>query len=325
MSSFELFDDSRTPKKSKQSEDRFIPQRTTPASNDFFMLSQKDASPSDISNFSEVEKDKLLYSNLLDQKMLNFEKGSQTAVAKGLRSTEKSSKTQRSKLLQFSQKKESSQPILPSSFTIDEEPVFETDLVRSIKYSRRIPKAPVKILDAPGVIDDFYQDILDWSVKDVIAVGIENCIFFFKNKTPKENSVSKFGDFMDNNYTTVKFSPSGDLIAAGEESGHLFLFDAVKESQIFQIKLHNDRICSMSWMNENTISTGSRDTFIKNFDFRSKSSISALSKHTQEVCGLRWSSDEAHLASGGNENSINIWDIRKFIKKTQSSAVVQRT
>jgi hypothetical protein len=311
MSSFELFDDSRTPKKSKQSEDRFIPQRTTPASNDFFMLSQKDASPSDISNFSEVEKDKLLYSNLLDQKMLNFEKGSQTANAKGLRSTEKTSKTHRSKLLQFSQKKESSLQVLPSTFTIDEEPVFETDLVRSIKYSRRIPKAPVKILDAPGVVDDFYQDILDWSVKDVIAVGIENCIFFFKNKTAKENSVSKFGDFMDNNYTTVKFSPSGDLIAAGEESGYLFLFDAVKESQIFQLKLHNDRICSMSWMNENVISTGSRDTLIKNFDFRSKSSISALAKHSQEVCGLRWSSDGAHLASGGNENSINIWDIRR--------------
>lgn len=323
MPSFDVCDDSRTPKKSKQSEDRFIPQRNTPASNDFFMLSQKDASPSDISNFSEVEKDKLLYSNLLDQKMLNFEKGSQTAVAKGLRSTDKSSKTHRSKLLQFSQKKEGSLPMLPSSFTIDEEPVFETDIVRSIKYSRRIPKAPFKILDAPGVVDDFYQDILDWSTKDVIAVGIENCIFFFKNKTPKENSVSKFGDFVDSNYTTIKFSPSGDLVAAGEESGYLFLFDSAKESQIFQTKLHNDRICSMSWMNENVISTGSRDTCITNFDLRSKSCISTLSKHTQEVCGLRWSSGEVHLASGGNENSINVWDIRKLTKKAKSLPVVQ--
>jgi hypothetical protein len=311
ISTFDAFEDIRTPQKSKQSEDRFIPQRNTPASNDLFMMSNKEASPSDISNFSELEKDKLLYSNLLDQKMLNFDKYTLNLNAKGLRSTEKPVKNRRAKLLQFSHKKEMTSQMLPGSFVIDEEPLFESDLVRSIKYSRRIPKAPTKILDAPGVLDDFYQDILDWSSKDVIAISLENSIYFFKNKL-KENSVVKVTELMDNVFSTVKFSPSGSLLAAGEENGHTYIYDVAKETQLFQVKSHTDRVCSMSWMNENVLSTGSRDTVIKNFDLRTKGHISSLHKHAQEVCGLRWSPDENFLASGGNENFINIWDIRKY-------------
>ena len=67
----------------------------------------------------------------------------------------------------------------------------------------------------------------------------------------------------------------------------------------------------MSWMNENVVSTGSRDGCIKTFDIRSQKFISESKKHTQEVCGLRWDTKESYLASGGNENFIYVWDIRK--------------
>lgn len=33
--------------------------------------------------------------------------------------------------------------------------------------------------------------------------------------------------------------------------------------------------------------------------------------HTQEVCGLKWSPDGSLLASGGNDNALMIWDLRK--------------
>lgn len=39
--------------------------------------------------------------------------------------------------------------------------------------------------------------------------------------------------------------------------------------------------------------------------------MSTLKKHDQEVCGLRWSASDTYLASGGNDNVIYIWDIRK--------------
>ena len=35
--------------------------------------------------------------------------------------------------------------------------------------------------------------------------------------------------------------------------------------------------------------------------------IATLSGHTQEVCGLKWSPDGKYLASGGNDNLLNVW------------------
>lgn len=35
--------------------------------------------------------------------------------------------------------------------------------------------------------------------------------------------------------------------------------------------------------------------------------VGTLSGHSQEVCGLKWSPDGRYLASGGNDNLLNIW------------------
>ena len=35
--------------------------------------------------------------------------------------------------------------------------------------------------------------------------------------------------------------------------------------------------------------------------------VATLAGHTQEVCGLKWSLDGRYLASGGNDNLVNIW------------------
>ena len=39
--------------------------------------------------------------------------------------------------------------------------------------------------------------------------------------------------------------------------------------------------------------------------------LHAFRGHTQEVCGLKWSPDGQHLASGGNDNCLMIWDPRR--------------
>jgi len=67
----------------------------------------------------------------------------------------------------------------------------------------------------------------------------------------------------------------------------------------------------MSWLNNYVFSTGSRDKTINTHDLRQKQIVSTLINHDQEVCGLRWSPHDTYLASGGNDNIINIWDIRK--------------
>jgi len=54
--------------------------------------------------------------------------------------------------------------------------------------------------------------------------------------------------------------------------------------------------------------SGSRSGNIHHHDVRvANHQVGALSGHTQEVCGLRWSPDGRFLASGGNDNLLNIW------------------
>ncbi len=60
------------------------------------------------------------------------------------------------------------------------------------------------------------------------------------------------------------------------------------------------------------LSSGSRDHTIINHDVRvADHAINTLRAHTQEVCGLRWSPDGQQLASGGNDNVVNIWDLTR--------------
>ena len=44
--------------------------------------------------------------------------------------------------------------------------ISETPLMRNINKCNKISKSPFKILDAPGMVDNFYMNTLDWSKRD---------------------------------------------------------------------------------------------------------------------------------------------------------------
>lgn len=54
--------------------------------------------------------------------------------------------------------------------------------------------------------------------------------------------------------------------------------------------------------------SGSRSGLINHHDVRvANHHMFTLRGHTQEVCGLTWSPDGRYLASGGNDNTVNVW------------------
>lgn len=299
-------DNYQTPTKKGES-DRFIPKRSTPLSQEIFNLSTEELqSNQDLSVFSEKEQDKLIYSNILEQKILNFDDYDRFySEKKNLNKSAKSNFKKRSKLLKFNGKKENNR--INYSF---HNAILETNILKLIKYSRRIPKTPYKILDAPGIADDFYTHILDWSKTNILAISLTNSVYLWK-KNKKDAKVIRLCELEKNFYTTIKFSKNGDNLLCGDNHGSLDLYDVNLQKKIFNINNHKNRICSISFKNENIFSTGSRDKTIKTFDKRTKKLISEHKKHKEEVCGLEWSPKEPYLASGGNENHVYIWDIRK--------------
>ena len=45
--------------------------------------------------------------------------------------------------------------------------------------SRHIPSAPTRILDAPGLLDDYYLNLLSWSDTNILAVALNRAVYIW--------------------------------------------------------------------------------------------------------------------------------------------------
>ena len=70
----------------------------------------------------------------------------------------------------------------------------------------------------------------------------------------------------------------------------------------------DSRVPCLAW-NQWVVSAGSRAGQLQHSDVRvAEHAVARVQAHAQEVCGLAWSPDGRHLASGGNDNVLNIWE-----------------
>ena len=103
----------------------------------------------------------------------------------------------------------------------------------------------------------------------------------------------------------------GDYLAVGTSDHKVQIWDVEKLKQVRSMDGHRARVSSLAW-NGPTLSSGGRDSTIVHHDVRQQQhKIGSLKGHTQEVCGLKWSPSGNMLASGGNDNLLNIWDERR--------------
>lgn len=132
---------------------------------------------------------------------------------------------------------------------------------------RKFPNKPFKILEAPGLEDDFYLNLIDWSQQDALGVGLENRLFFLRNCGEK---VIKFKEFDRNeSITSLAFNKEGTKILLGLLSGGVYILDTHKGKIIREYNNHLDKVSAMSWNNNWIFSTGSKDKIIYDIDMRS--------------------------------------------------------
>jgi cell division cycle protein 20 (cofactor of APC complex) len=88
---------------------------------------------------------------------------------------------------------------------------------------------------------------------------------------------------------------------------------------------HVSRVGVLSW-DKHILASGSKDGAIHTHDVRiARHKTAQLDSHTGEVCGLEYREDGAVLASGGNDNLLNVWEkgakIPLYSKTAHCSAV----
>lgn len=187
---------------------------------------------------------------------------------------------------------------------------------------RRIRSSPEKILDAPQMADDYYLNVLDWSSRNVVAVGLGNSIYLWN---ADNGSIRQLAYDYNDPVASVAWSKEGTYLAVGTTSGDTQIWDAQQNSKLRSMKGQDCRVGVLSWDNH-LVSSGGRDGSIWHHDVRLPNhKVMELFGHVDDVCGLKWRWDGQLLASGGNDNTVNIWDARstspKYTKRNHIGAI----
>uniref|UniRef100_A0A8C7YUE1 Fizzy/cell division cycle 20 related 1b n=1 Tax=Oryzias sinensis TaxID=183150 RepID=A0A8C7YUE1_9TELE len=167
------------------------------------------------------------------------------------------------------------------------------------KPARKISKIPFKVLDAPELQDDFYLNLVDWSAGNLLSVGLGACVYLWSACT---SQVTRLCDLSvdGDSVTSVCWNERVKTPGGGGLNSH---------------KLES----ALAWNGEQ-LSSGSRDRVILQRDVRTPPSAERrLQGHRQEVCGLKWSPDHQHLASGGNDNKLLVWNSSSLLPVQQYS------
>ena len=172
------------------------------------------------------------------------------------------------------------------------------------RIQRRNKPSLVKVLDAPGLIDDFYLHLLSWSKHDIISVGLKNEMYLLNNKL---SSVQLLTSFPYHNICSCAFLEDPNTLSIGLNNGDILLYDIPTQKELFRYSSHNERIGVITSMPNNPFlfTSGSRDTLIHSYDKRKGlKPVITYTGSTQEICSLKWSVDAHTLASGSNDNKL---------------------
>ena len=92
----------------------------------------------------------------------------------------------------------------------------------------------------------------------------------------------------------------------------LQLWDTTAGKLVRRMRSHNSRVGAITWnpFQTNLLSSGSQAGHIHHYDIRMAHyhTHSPIKAHSLDVCGVKWSPNGRLLASGGNDNLVNVWD-----------------
>merc|ERR1711892_111985 len=210
-----------------------------------------------------------------------------------------------SKILSFNQRPKTG---LTSSLAPRKLMVSASKSAARASCKRHVDKYPDRIMDAPNVVNDFYCNPIDWGEGDLLAVALGDECFVWNSHSGDITEITNGAE--QGIITSVVWIDDAN-VAVANASGlvSIYCFETKKRIRTMpgnaaQVGCMSTGRCDLPHI----LTTGSRSGEIINFDVRQQTPIiSKFVKHEQEVTGLKWNPNGQYLASGGNDNTENIW------------------
>ena len=166
-----------------------------------------------------------------------------------------------------------------------------------------------------NISDNFYLNTLDLYDINKIGIGSKSGVTIFDgNKNQEDPNFIRFKNDSSHEIFCVKFLNSNKFIFT-DSNYSLKIKDLTKELEILKFDVIQRKFLSVDFPkhNENILFLGSDNSFVDLYDLRQKNKVRNLYKHdnSNEVCKIIFSHKNNFLISGGNDNKIILFDLRK--------------
>ncbi|NXY72410.1 CD20B protein, partial [Glareola pratincola] len=179
-----------------------------------------------------------------------------------------------------------------------------------------IPLEPEVRLHITGLRNDYYLNILDWSLENLIAIAVGPAAHIWSGETLQAiesidlNSSSKY-------ISSLAWIKEGTCLAIGTSDGEVQLWDIESKKRLRNMFGHLSVVGALSW-NHYILSSGSRLGSIHHHDVRvAQHHVGTLCQNKQSICSLKWSLTNQLLASGSSDGILNIWPSDPGVKLPQ--------
>lgn len=214
-----------------------------------------------------------------------------------------------------------------------------------------MPTTPFRVLDAPGLRDDYYCSLIAYSPHThSLAVGLHSDVY---NWT-EAGGARPFEPWSTSHVTSLAFSclsGGNNILAIGRIDGSLSLWNPIEQTPRIE-RPHNAGVACLAWKPVTSNRSSSRVTIYSGRDrprpsltveteellvgdefgnvyyysidwngIRATSldaTITLLKRivvHSQQICGLAWSGDGEQFATGGNDNVACLFDASEVVSR----------
>lgn len=185
-----------------------------------------------------------------------------------------------------------------------------------VRTMRKVQSTPMSILDAPDVVDDYYIQHIDWAKSGLLFVALceklyakntESTASPFQVQTPDE-----LDDTSDPITALCVHNTQPQRVSIGTRNGILVTMNVNESQQTMKIKHVQERVSCLKASATNLLCYGNTSGEILIRDDRVQDSWTpeiTIQAHQRMVCSIEWR-DDTIFASGGNDDLLNIWDIR---------------
>ena len=117
------------------------------------------------------------------------------------------------------------------------------------------------------------------------------------------------GSSLTAGYTSIAFSPDGQIFAAGNNDKTVHLWYRGR-TYINALIGHTEEVTSIAFSRDNRLLvSGSNDYTVRLWDFATGSNLATFTGHTEKVLSVAVNADASIVASGSEDNTIILWDV----------------